>query len=74
MVQELSSHLEFWDTFKDINTAFPKIQSNFKASSLYLEICCRLFKRLLENGTDPKYVNECIIQMSDFPLCESIKA
>ena len=73
MLNELNSHLEFWDTFRDINTAFSKIQSNFKASPLYLEICCRLFKRLLESGTEPKYINECINQMSDYPVCEAIK-
>ena len=73
MINDLNVYLDFWDNFKDLNTAYSKIQTSYKGHPLYLEICCRLFKRQLESGTDVKYIYECINKMDEIPVSEIVK-
>lgn len=73
MLQSVNAHLEYWDIFKDVNTAYQKVQSAYKGSPMYMEVCCKLFRRLLEMGTDPKFVNEYIQQMGDLALLDAAK-
>ena len=69
MVANLSQHFDYWDCFKDLKSAFVgKVQANFKTSPRYLEICCKLFRRMLEAGFSSNYVNNCIAQVQVDPL------
>lgn len=61
IVANLSQHFDYWDCFKDLKSAFVgKVQTNFKNSPRYLEICCKLFRRMLEAGFSANYVGNCI--------------
>ncbi|EAR94374.2 hypothetical protein TTHERM_00049190 (macronuclear) [Tetrahymena thermophila SB210] len=68
MIQNLSQHFDYWECFKDLKSAFVgKVQANFKTNPRYLEICCKLFRRMLEAGFSANYVSNCIAQVTVDP-------
>lgn len=65
--------MEYWDYFKDIGTAFQKVQVTFKASPIYTEVLCKLFRRMLEAGVDPKIIHENIQTVGEIAFTDSVK-
>ncbi|KRW99762.1 hypothetical protein PPERSA_07839 [Pseudocohnilembus persalinus] len=73
ILSELQEQLEFWNTLRDINTGYQKIQSQFKGSPIYLEIICRFAKRLMESGTQPDFTYQCLEQFTELPTSEALQ-
>lgn len=71
---DLSIRMDFWDAIKDLSTAFPKIQQNFKGMPIYTEIVCKLARRMMEAGADIKVFSDVVNSAIDPPLSESYKA
>jgi hypothetical protein len=73
-LSDLSVRLEYWDCFRDINSAYTKVQNNFKTSPFYTEILCKLFRRMLETpGVDVKTINDNLMAITDLPTSEAVR-
>jgi golgin subfamily B member 1 len=66
-LSDLSIKLECWEYYRDLGTAFAKVQSNLKSSPFYLEMICKLFRRMLENGVDAKLLVDNIASVTEQP-------
>ena len=71
---DLSVRLEYWEFLRDVGTAFTKVQQSFKGSPLYMEVICKLFRRMLETpGLDIKTVYDNIQSVGEIAATDSIK-
>ena len=71
---DLSIRLEYWDYLKDVNTAYQKIQANFKGVPIYTEILCKLFRRMMEShGTDIKVIYDTMNSVGELPISEAVR-
>lgn len=72
-VSDLSLRMEFWESMKDLSSAVSRIQQQWKGSGMYVEMVCKLVRRLMEAGGEIKMVSEVVNGVNESVASESYR-